>query len=134
MKQYSLFFSLLSLLTFGVISCNSSSSKDNDPQPQTIVTSDSSDATGRLYVITYNSAGTSKYSGAVVKLFLTYDDLKHNLPLYTINSDNSGNADFGYVLKGNYYVTGSYSGNFYHDTTVAQVLPQKSITRYLYLR
>lgn len=132
MKQYSLMgFIVLLVIT---ISCNTSSTKKDDPTPQTIITSDSSDATGRLYVITYNASGASVYSGAVVKLFLSYEDVQRNLPLYSIVSDAAGKADFGYVLKGNYYVLGTYNGGFYRDTTVAQILPQKSVTRYLYLK
>ncbi len=131
MKQYSL---IGFIVAFATIACNTSSTKSNDATPQTIVTSDSSDATGRLYVITYNASGTSIYSGAVVKLFLSYEDVQRNLPLYSIVSDASGKADFGYILKGNYYVLGTYNGGFYRDTTVAQIIPQKSVTRYLYLK
>lgn len=131
MKRHSLLLPVLILLVFAA-AC--SSNKNDDSKPQTIITSDSSDATGRLYVVTnYQSGGT--VNGAAVKLFLSYDDLLHNIPLYTKLSDNNGNVDFGYVLKGNYYVTGAYgSVGVYRDTTVAQVLPQKSLTRYLYLK
>jgi uncharacterized alpha/beta hydrolase family protein len=126
---------LLALLSCAVIfqACDSSSSKDKvEVKPQTIITSDSSELTGRLYVRCYN--GSATVSGAMVSLFVTYDDLKRSLPLLTIQSASDGMVDMGYVLTGNYYIAGSTgSGVLLRDTTVAQILPQRSVTRNLYL-
>jgi hypothetical protein len=105
--------------------------KQEGDTSQTIITSDSSDITGRLYVDAYDING-NKLSNVSASLYLTYDDVKRNISLYTFTSNSSGRIDFGYILQGNYYVTGT-NGNV-HDTTVAQVLPKRTITRKLFLR
>lgn len=107
---------------------------DSDSTPsQTIVTSDSSNVTGRLYVDMYDGLGRLQ-SNATARLYLSYDDIKRNIPLYTFKSSTNGRVDFGYILEGNYYLTGTSSNGLLHDTTPAQVLPQRTLTRKLILR
>ena len=108
--------------------------KDDSTTPtQTIVTTDSSNVAGRLYVDVYDVNGNT-LSASTASLFLTYDDVKRNIPLYTISAGANGRVDFGYILQGNYYLTGKNTSGTLHDTTVAQVLPQRILTRKLILR
>jgi hypothetical protein len=123
------------IFTFLIISSLFACTKqeDNTYPTQTIVTADSSDVTGRLLVEVTDLNGNS-ISGATASLFLTYDDVVRNISLYTLTANTSGRIDFGYILGGNYYVSGSNPTGTLHDTTVAQVLPKRSITRKLFLR
>jgi hypothetical protein len=122
------YFSLV-LILFVLAAC---SKKEGDTN-QTIINSDSSEVTGRLYVDAYDMNG-NKLSNVTASLYLTYDDVKRNISLYTFTSNASGRIDFGYILQGNYYVTGVNNTASLHDTTVAQVLPKRIITRKLFLR
>jgi hypothetical protein len=107
---------------------------DGDSTPaQTIVTSDSSNVTGRLYVDIVDGSGHS-LSNAKATLYLSFDDIARGVPLYSFTSNSSGRVDFGYILEGNYYLTGVSSGGALHDTTVAQVLPKRVLTRKLILQ
>ena len=107
---------------------------DSDSTPsQTIVTSDSSNVTGRLYVDMYDVSG-NLLSNATANLFLSYDDIKRNIPLFSFKSNSSGRVDFGYILEGNYYLTGVSNSGLLHDTTPAQVLPKRTLTRKLILK
>ncbi|MCU0442786.1 MAG: hypothetical protein MUE96_10345 [Bacteroidia bacterium] len=114
-------------------SCRKSDDDDNPTPTQTIITSDSSNATGRLYVDVFDVNG-NEINQATVSLYISYTDLQKSLPLYTFTSNNNGRVDFGFVLQGNYYLTGSNANGTLRDTTVAQVLPQRSIFRKLILR
>lgn len=122
---------LLLWVILGIISC--SKNEDNTLPTQTIITSDSSNTTGRLYVEFYDVNGNQMNNG-IANLYLSYSDLKNNLPLYTLTSNNNGRVDFGFVLNGNYYLTGTNLTGNLRDTGVAQVLPQRTITRKLILR
>lgn len=107
---------------------------DSTNTSQSIVDSDSSDVSGRLYVDVYNGSGNSKVQGAQVSLYLTYDDMMKNIDLYTFSSNSQGRVDFGYVLQGNYYITGySTTGGLVKDSSVAQILPKRVLTRKLFL-
>lgn len=103
---------------------------------QNIITSDSSDVSGRLYVEVRNATNTASVSGATVHLYLNYDDMMRNIWLYRLNSSANGVVDFGYVLQGNYYITGSgvVSRTLRADTTVVQIIPRRTVRRFLYLR
>lgn len=103
---------------------------------QNVITTDSSDVAGRLYVEVRNTNNTAAVSGANVTLYLSYDDMMRNIWLYRLTSSSNGVVDFGYVLQGNYYVTasGTVSATTRHDTTVVQIIPKRTHRRYLYLR
>lgn len=127
-----LLFILASLIL--IASCSKDDNDNNNPTPiQTIITSDSSNATGRLYVDVFDLNG-NEINQAIVSLYISYNDLQKSIPLYTFSSNNNGRVDFGFVLQGNYYLTGSNTNGTLSDTTVAQVLPQRSIFRKLILR
>lgn len=121
----------LVLIAFAFASC-SKDDNDNAPQ-QSIVVADSSEVTGRLLVTVSNVNG-DPVANATVNLYLTYDDVLRGISLYSFPSTNSGQVDFGYILQGNYYVTGTSSNGVLKDTSVAQVLPRRSLTRRLILR
>jgi hypothetical protein len=111
-----------------------SCTKKEGDTTQTIITSDSSEVTGRLYVDAYDANG-NRVNNVTASLFLSYADVRNNISLYTFSSNNSsGRVDFGYILEGNYYVTGISGDGTLHDTTVAQVLPKRIISRKLFLR
>jgi hypothetical protein len=99
---------------------------------QTIVTSDSSQFSGRLKVVVLDGTNNNtQINGAQVFLYPSYEDLKRNFYLNTI-STVSGTADFGFILQGNYYLR-AQSGTK-SDTNVVQVLGQKTITRTMIVR
>jgi ABC-type uncharacterized transport system YnjBCD substrate-binding protein len=115
-----------------VASCSKKDDGDDTPQ-QTIVTTDSSGVSGRLYVDVYDVNGND-IAGATVNLYLSKDDMNADIPLYSFLSKSTGRVDFGYILQGNYYVTGKNAAGTIHDTTVAQVLPKRVLTRKLILQ
>ncbi|MFN4972150.1 MAG: hypothetical protein ACK4Y6_06620 [Bacteroidota bacterium] len=120
-----------------VVSCQKAADTPNqNTTVQNIVSSDSSDVSGRLLVEVRNSTNTSGISNATVSLFLTYDDMLRNFALYRIASSSSGQVDFGYVLQGNYYLSGTalVSGITRTDTSVVQIIPKRTTTRFLYLK
>jgi hypothetical protein len=124
-------------VAFAIItSCSGSQDDDQDnDNRQTVITNDTSILTGRLLVEVRRNSNGNFVDNAEVNLYLNYDDMLRDFPLYSLNANN-GRADFGFVLNGNYYITGSFSSTtgVIRDTTVAQVLPRNTITRLLYLR
>jgi len=106
---------------------------ETNPNPsQTIITSDSSQYSGRLKVMVLDGTNNNAIiNDAQVFLYPTYDDLKRNFYINTVTSI-SGTADFGYILQGNYYLR-AQSG-IKSDTNVVQVLGQKTITRTMIVR
>lgn len=106
---------------------------ETNPNPsQTIITSDSSQYSGRLKVMVLDGTNNNALiNDAQVFLYPTYDDLKRNFYINTVTSIN-GTADFGYILQGNYYLR-AQSG-IKSDTNVVQVLGQKTITRTMIVR
>ena len=126
MRKYFLLIGLASIL----YAC--SKSDNNNLPSQTIITSDSSQYSGRLKVVVLDGTNNNNViNGASVFLYPTYEDLKRNFYLNTVVSAG-GNADFGYVLQGNYYLR-AQSGTK-SDTNVVQVMGQKTITRTMIVR
>jgi hypothetical protein len=121
-------FAVIVLLIF--IGC---SKTETNPNPsQTIITSDSSQYSGRLKVIVLDGTNNNTViNNAQVFLYPTYDDLKRNFYINTVSSI-SGTADFGFILQGNYYLR-AQSG-IKSDTNVVQVMGQKTITRTMIVR
>ena len=109
------------------------SKTETNPNPsQTIITSDSSQYSGRLKVIVLDGTNNNTIiNNAQVFLYPTYDDLKRNFYINTVSSIN-GTADFGFILQGNYYLR-AQSG-IKSDTNVVQVMGQKTITRTMIVR
>jgi|DEB19_MinimDraft_2_1074335.scaffolds.fasta_scaffold23528_2 hypothetical protein len=119
-----------SIVLLSILACTKT---DTNPNPsQTIITSDSSQYSGRLKVTVLDGTNNnSVINGAQVFLYPTYDDLKRNFYINTVSSI-SGTADFGYILQGNYYLR-AQSG-IKSDTNVVQVMGQKTITRTMIVR
>jgi len=127
---------LAMLFAFAIItSCSGTQDDDDNDNQQTVITNDTSSLTGRLLVEVRRNSNNTLIDNAEVNLYLNYDDMLRDFPLYSLNANN-GRVDFGFVLNGNYYITGSFSSTtgVIRDTTVAQVLPRNTITRLLYLR
>ena len=121
------------VLVVALVSCDKSNSSSPTPS-QNIITSDSSQYTGKLVVKVLDGTNNNNnlIVGAQVFLYPTYEDLKRNFYLNTISTIGDGNANFGFILQGNYYLR-AQSGNK-SDTNVVQVLGQKTITRTMIVR
>lgn len=118
------------IVIIGFMACTKSESNPNPSQ--TIITSDSSQYSGRLKVTVLDGTNNNVIiNGAQVFLYPTYDDLKRNFYINTVSSIG-GTADFGYILQGNYYLR-AQSG-IKSDTNVVQVMGQKTITRTMIVR
>jgi hypothetical protein len=118
------------IVIIGFMACTKTDSNSNPSQ--TIITSDSSQYSGRLKVVVLDGTNNNAViNDAQVFLYPTYDDLKRNFYINTVSSI-SGTADFGYILQGNYYLR-AQSG-LKSDTNVVQVMGQKTITRTMIVR
>ncbi len=125
---------LLGLMVASVVStsCSKSESDNTTPQQQ-IVTTDSSEFNGRLKAEVRN-VNNNLENNAVVYLYANYSDLVNNLSLNFVYTNNSGIADFGYLLQGNYYLLArSLSGTVARDTAVVQVNSRRETTRLMRL-
>ncbi|MFA9214974.1 MAG: hypothetical protein ACEQSR_14230 [Candidatus Methylacidiphilales bacterium] len=97
-----------------------------------IITIDSSLFNGRLKVLVLDGTNNNTaVNGAQVFLYPTYEDVKRNYFIYSVSS-LAGQADFGYILQGNYYLRAQFGTK--SDTNVVQVLGQKIITRTMIVR
>lgn len=113
--------------------CSKSDGDDTTPQQQ-IVTVDSSEFNGRLKAEVRN-VNNNLENNAIVYLYANYSDLVNNLSLNFIYTNNSGIADFGYLLQGNYYLMArNLSGTVARDTAVVQVTSRREITRIMRLK
>lgn len=118
------------IVIIGFMACTKTDSNSNPSQ--TIITSDSSQYSGRLKVVVLDGTNNnSVINDAQVFLYPTYDDLKRNFYINTVSSI-SGTADFGYILQGNYYLRAQSA--LKSDTNVVQVMGQKTITRTMIVR
>lgn len=125
---------LLGLMIASVVStsCSKSESDNTTPQQQ-IVTTDSSEFNGRLKAEVRN-VNNNLENNAVVYLYANYSDLVNNLSLNFVYTNNSGIADFGYLLQGNYYLLArNLSGAAARDTAVVQVNSRRETTRLMRL-
>lgn len=127
----------LFLLIFGSVLIFSSCKKDESLQPvQPVVTNDTSSTSGRLLAKLYD-VNAAFVANADVSIYANYEDVKRGFPLLKVQSRSNGEADFGYILIGNYYMVAYKdlgSGTFITDTTAAQVLSQKTVVRTMILQ
>lgn len=98
----------------------------------TIVTSDSSQFNGRLIVTTYDYFSGNTLPSADVYVYTRYEDIAKRLYLYTRKSNGAGEADFGYLLQGNYYLVSNTLTK--RDTSLVQVLSKRVTYRNVYLQ
>lgn len=127
---------IIAILVSALYACGGGSTDRDNNRQQNIVNADSSGETGRLNVEVRRQSTNALVANARVNLYLTYDDLLRNLSLFSLQTSNQGRADFGFVLNGNYYLTATATidGAVLRDTTVAQIIPIREVTRILYLR
>ncbi|MDP1728248.1 MAG: hypothetical protein Q8M15_15780 [Bacteroidota bacterium] len=124
-------------LAFIISVCVLSSCSKNEASKvtpaNTIITSDSSAFNGRLIVTTYDYFSGTKLYGTDVFLYTNYDDIKRNLYLLYLKSTSaSAEADFGYLLQGNYYIRSQSA--FKTDTALVQILGKRTVNRNVYLK
>jgi hypothetical protein len=113
-------------------SCTQSENDNTTPQQQ-IVNTDSSEYNGRLKAEVRN-VNNNLEDNAIVYLYANYSDLVNNLSLNFVYTNNSGIADFGYLLQGNYYLLArNMSGTIARDTAVVQVNSRRETTRLMRL-
>ncbi len=125
-------FLFLSLLLSLLVACTKTDTGNSNNNGNTIVTIDSSEFNGRLFVETYDYTLGTKISGADVFLYTNYEDINRGIYLFYQKGNSSGEADFGYLLQGNYYLV---SKTFFKaDTSLVQVLSKRTIHRNVYLR
>lgn len=124
---------ILFILSVCVLSSCSKDETSKVTPTNTIITSDSSAYNGRLIVNTFDYFNGSKLYGTDVFLYTSYDDIKRNLHLlYLKSSSATAEADFGYLLQGNYYIR-SQSG-LKTDTALVQILGKRTVNRNVYLK
>ncbi len=127
MKKLLYLFAVLSITA----ACTKSTTTPTD-SGATIVTNDSSEFNGRLVVTTYDYYTGNTLPSANVYVYTRYEDIAKNLYLYTRKSNGAGDADFGYLLQGNYYLVSNTTTR--RDTSLVQVLSKRIIYRNVYLQ
>ena len=134
-----LLLSTISVFMIMVSSCKKEEDNDNTPpQPQEIVTNDTSSITGQLTVKTFymdNNNNTVPAYSTVVCLYADYDDIQidrtnstNDLAIYRlITATNDNTAFFGYINYGNYYVwaKATINGTQYERISIVQVRPRR---------
>lgn len=124
---------ILFILAVCVLSACSKDETSKVTPTNTIITSDSSAFNGRLIVSTYDYFSGAKLYGTDVFLYTSYDDIKRNLHLlYLKSSSAAAEADFGYLLQGNYYIRSQSA--FKTDTALVQILGKRTVNRNVYLK
>lgn len=123
---------LIVALAFILISCTRSETVSPEKDAGTIILNDSSDFNGRLFVYTYDFY-TNNRLAADVYLYTQYEDIQRDLFLYYKRTQSSNaEADFGYLLQGNYYIVSRTNSR--SDTSLVQVLGKREIKRNVYLK
>jgi hypothetical protein len=122
----------LSYLLFPALILIFSCSKDEDPlDPNRVVVDDTSLYTGELMVQVNHWDGSHNIPaewGFEVSLYFSREDAIDEFPYLTVQTNNMGEAYFGFLNMGNYYIKGSGSegGQVYQsDITPAQVMPRR---------
>jgi hypothetical protein len=119
-------------IAFIFISCTRSETVNPEKDAGTIILNDSSDFNGRLFVYTYDFY-TNNRLAADVYLYTQYEDIQRDLFLYYKRTQSSNaEADFGYLLQGNYYIVSRTNNR--SDTSLVQVLGKREIKRNVYLK
>ena len=106
--------------------------KNNYEPVQPVILNDTSKVSGNLIARIYDASTGATIEGADVLLYTSYEDVLRHLPALNIKSLATGDANFGSVLFGNYYITAQKG--FKRDTVSAQVLSQNKTIRVMNLR
>ncbi len=123
---------LLSFVLALFAACTKTDTGNSNNNGNTIVTIDSSEFNGRLYVETYDYLLGTKISGADVFLYTNYEDIQRGIYLFYQKGNTAGEADFGYLLQGNYYLVSKTI--LKADTSLVQVLSKRTVHRNVYLK
>ena len=107
-------------------------SKNDDPVPNTLNTT-YTPGTGRLITRVFgnNGNGNNTVRDAIVTLYPSYNDLQEDYFLYELLTNGSGEADFGFLNAGNYYlyVSKRINDSLYYRVDVVQVQEAKDNIR-----
>lgn len=123
---------LLLVLPFLFAACNRTENVTPEREAGDIILNDSSDFNGRLFVYTFDF-NTNNRIAADVYLFTRYEDISRNLYLYYQRTqNNNAEADFGFLLQGNYYIVARTANR--SDTSLVQVLSKREIRRNVFLK
>jgi outer membrane protein assembly factor BamE (lipoprotein component of BamABCDE complex) len=125
-------FAFVLLVAALFAACSKSTVTPVDNTGANIVSIDSSEFNGRLYVNTFDYVSGNRITNANVYLYTNYEDIQRNLYLLFQKTNTAGEADFGYLLQGNYYIVSE--SNFKRDTSLVQILSKRTIVRNVYLQ
>lgn len=118
--------------TIFVLLAGCKKSNNDNPVPNTPNTT-YTPGTGRLYVRVFGNhgGGNSSVRDAVVTLYMSSTDLERDYFLYELLTNGSGEADFGFLNAGNYYlyVSKRINDSLYHRIDVVQVQEAKDNVR-----
>lgn len=106
--------------------------KNNYEPVQPVILNDTSKVSGTLIARMYDNSTGALVVDADVLLYTSYEDVIRHLPALNVKSQANGEANFGSVLIGNYYITAQKG--FKRDTVSAQVLSQNKTIRVMTLR
>lgn len=116
-----------------VVACKLDDNNQNNPNNnQTIIEKDSSGTLGKLLVRVFDFNSGNTINNADVFLYARYEDINKNLYLNTVKSSGAGQADFGFILAGNYYLRATNGSKA--DTAIAQVIAKNTITKNIFLK
>lgn len=123
--KYAFLFSII----IALFSCKND--EDVTPMQQQVITSDSSSSSGELTVsVQYKQNGiiTTAGANANVRLYFNYDDIKRDLYIYDLYTNDQGNAYFGFINIGTYYIYSEYTigGVTYVKESAVQIRSQRS--------
>jgi hypothetical protein len=124
--------SFLTLLFVSLLACNND---DDAAGGQAILQNDTSNTTGKLIIRVIDQNGNT-VNGVRVSLYGTYEDLQNDIWIYDLFNDSRGEADFGFINIGNYYIFADENGSNRTNNPgdVAQVRSQKTTIREVVIR
>lgn len=122
----------LSVLMLSIFSCNND---DDAAGGQAILQNDTSNTTGKLIVRVIDQNGNT-IDGVRVSLYATYEDYQNDIWIYDLFNNSRGEADFGFINIGNYYIFADENGSNRNNNPgdVAQVRSQKTTIREVVIR
>ena len=121
---------VFAIVTVLIVGCKSS--KNDNPVPNNLNTT-YTPGTGRLITRIFgrNGNGNSAVRDATVTLYMSNTDLQNDYFLYELLTNGSGEADFGFLNAGNYYlyVSKRLNDSLYSRIDVVQVQEAKDNIR-----
>lgn len=115
-----------------IFSCSKTDTSRPNNNQQTIIQNDTSGTTGRLIVRVLDFNSGNSVRDADVFIYARYEDIHKNIYLNTVRTLSNGQADFGLLLAGNYYLRATNGTKA--DTSIAQVITRNSIIKNMFLK